>query len=800
MKKHIILFVCVNLLFTVANSQSSLSSNSPKMTENPSGVYGLLTPIQLTETTTEVLLDDYFMDVNLIERVEVVDALKADLSKNKQLLTVKVVKNAPILSNMEIILRGGKRFSFLLKASQRKVVKLVLKDDGYKKVGVKGEMNAWNPADGVMKKVGNNWEIDLNVNAGNYEYKFVVDGVEIKDPMCKTSSANGNNSLLVLPKPDPKKVTHLFTQSNENQLVTIGFNNKPTKIFAYWDNHLILSSGHNWKQNGDDNFTNNAFNLTIPTEATFQKRSFIRIFGFNTEGVSNDMLIPLENGKVVKTSSELNRSDKEAQIMYFVLLDRFNNGNKKNDNPVQDLRVHPMANWQGGDLEGVTQKIKDGYLKSMNINALWLSPITKNPDSAYQEYPAPRRWYTGYHGYWPTLSSMVDPHFGDDKSMQNMVDAAHTNGINVLLDYVCHHVHVEHPIYKQHPNWVTAFDLPNGQKNIRIWDEQRLTTWFDDFIPTLDLSRPEVVEMNTDSTIYWLNKFNLDGFRHDASKHIPLPFWRSLTKRLKIDAMSKGKPIYQIGETYGSRPLIQSYIGTGMMDSQFDFPVYFDSRDIIAKDSTSFEGVETTLRESFNYFGYHNTMGYITGNHDQPRLVSLAGGSLKWNENDREAGFQRKVEVGDKIGYNRLQMLTALMFSIPGVPVIYYGDEIGMPGAGDPDSRRMMRFKKWSKSEKNTKKIAEKITFLRRNRLSLTYGDTEILEVSKDAFVLLRDYFGEVTISVFNKSRKAETVSFTLPERFKDKILKGNFGGKITKNEGKVSVQLAAASFEMLTD
>jgi cyclomaltodextrinase / maltogenic alpha-amylase / neopullulanase len=788
MKKHILLIALMSSLITFANGQSTAD------------VFGLLTPIQLTETTTDVPLEDYFMDVNRIERVEVVDALKADLSKDKKVLTVRIVKNAPILSNMDIILRGGNRYSFLLKASQRKVVKMSLKDDGYKKVAIKGEMNAWNPADGVLKKVGANWEIDLNINAGNYEYQFVADGVELKDPNCKTSSTNNKNSLLILPKPDPKKVSHLFTSSTKDNQITIGFNNKPTKTFAYWDNHLILSSAHNWRQNSTDSFTNNAFNLTIPTEATFKKRSFIRVFSVNTEGVSNDMLIPLENGKVVSAANQLDRSDKEAQIMYFVLLDRFNNGNKKNDNPVRDLRVHPMANWQGGDLEGVTQKINDGYFKSMNINALWLSPITKNPDSAYREYPAPHRWYTGYHGYWPTLSSMVDPHFGNDKSMQTMVDAAHTNGINVLLDYVCHHVHVEHPIYKQHPNWVTAFDLPNGQKNIRIWDEQRLTTWFDDFIPTLDLSRPEVVAMNTDSTIYWLNKFNLDGFRHDASKHIPLPFWRSLTRRLKTDAVAKGKPIYQIGETYGARELIQSYIGTGMMDAQFDFPVYFDSREVLAKDSTTFESVETTVRESFNYFGYHNTMGYITGNHDQARFVSLAGGGLKWSENDREAGFQRKVEVGDKIGYNRLQMMTALMFSLPGVPVIFYGDEIGIPGAGDPDSRRMMRFSKWSKSEKNTKKMAEKITFLRRNRLSLTYGDTEILHVSKDAFVLMRDYFGEVTISVFNKSREAATVSFDLPERFKDIILKGNFEGKVGREGVKVSVQLAGARFEMLTN
>jgi cyclomaltodextrinase / maltogenic alpha-amylase / neopullulanase len=516
--------------------------------------------------------------------------------------------------------------------------------------------------------------------------------------------------------------------------------------------------------------------------------------------VSNDILIPLENGKVVTTAAELDRSDREAQIMYFVLMDRFNNGNKKNDNPVPDRRVHPMANWQGGDLSGVTQKIKEGYFKSLNINALWISPITKNPDSAFQEYPAPRRWYTGYHGYWPVSSSIIDPHFGTDADMQTMVNAAHVNGINVLLDYVTHHIHNQHPIYTQNPAWITPLELPNGQKNLRIWEEQRLTTWFDDFLPTLDLSRDDVVKMNVDSTMFWLNKFDLDGFRHDASKHVPLPFWRALTRRVKKDALAIDKPVYQIGETYGSRELIQSYIGTGMMDAQFDFPVYFDSREVIARDDPSFSVVENTLRESFNYFGYHNTMGNITGNHDQPRLISLAGGGLRFDENDREAGFARKIGVGDKIGYKRLQMMTALMFSIPGVPVIFYGDEIGIAGAGDPDSRRMMRFKGWSKEEKQTKMTAEKITKLRRSRLSLTYGDTEILHVSDKTFVLARDYFGEITISIFNKNRTATEISFDLPARFVDKNLMANFGGIVKKEGSKMTVKLEATSFDMLTD
>ncbi len=77
-----------------------------------------------------------------------------------------------------------------------------------------------------------------------------------------------------------------------------------------------------------------------------------------------------------------------------------------------------------------------------------------------------------------------------------------------------------------------------------------------------------------DSAIFWIDKYDFDGFRHDATKHIPLNFWRSLNKKVKLISQKKGKYIYQIGETYGSHDLIKSYINSGMLDAQFDFNLY----------------------------------------------------------------------------------------------------------------------------------------------------------------------------------------------------------------------------------
>jgi glycosidase len=144
--------------------------------------------------------------------------------------------------------------------------------------------------------------------------------------------------------------------------------------------------------------------------------------------------------------------------------------------------------------------------------------------------------------------------------------------MNVLLDYVAHHVHNEHPFYKQHPEWATSLYLPDGSLNTERWDDQRLTTWFDTFMPTLDLSNPKVVDMMSDSALFWLREFDLDGFRHDACKHITEEFWRELTYKMKKNF--REKDLYQIGETYGSPKLIASYLTTGMLNGQFDFNVY----------------------------------------------------------------------------------------------------------------------------------------------------------------------------------------------------------------------------------
>ena len=290
--------------------------------------------------------------------------------------------------------------------------------------------------------------------------------------------------------------------------------------------------------------------IEIPEAAAKMQRSFIRIWAWNEYGISNDLLIPLEYGKVLDVPSKVTRHDMHSMILYNVFVDRFYDADASNNRPLNTPEVLPPADYHGGDIKGVTQKIKDGYFREMGVNTIWVSPLVKNPEGAFGFWPDPPSKFSGYHGYWPVSFTEIDNRYGTEEDLHQLVKVAHEHEMNVLLDFVANHVHQEHPVYQQHPEWATELYLPDGTLNTERWDEYRLTTWFDVFLPTLDLSKPEVYEMLSDSAVYWIKKYNLDGIRHDATKHIPEVFWRTLTKKLKKQIVeAEGRAVYQIGET-----------------------------------------------------------------------------------------------------------------------------------------------------------------------------------------------------------------------------------------------------------
>lgn len=765
----------------------------PNYAKNPD-IHGLASIIQLAGNETEVLLEDFFNDVSKIDSVVAppyFDVLRSADGKTIRLLSQS--ENIQRLSELKVWV-DGVCYSLLMRKNRKIPYEFTFKatDKQPKMVQLKGQMNDWNPSRTTLALIDGVWKTNLLLNPGKYHYQVVVDGVGILDPAngdIEDNNMGGKNSVLRIGEVNTNLLPHIAALSSKGKQISVGIENSIDNLFVFWENYRL----------GEELITidNSIATITIPANANGLKRSHLRIWAYNSEGESNDLLIPLEGRKAVTSTTQLNRNDLYAQVMYSLMVDRFKNATTENDHPVDDPEINPRVNYYGGDILGITEKIRDGFFTSLGINTIWVSPITQNPLGAYGMYPNPPTKFSGYHGYWPISSSKVDFRFGTSDEVKEMLAEAHKRGINVILDYVANHVHKEHPLYQKHPDWATSLYLPDGTMNTEKWDEHRLTTWFDTFMPTLDLERPEVYEPMTDSALYWVKEYEFDGFRHDATKHIPEVFWRLLTRKVKENVPNR--TIFQIGETYGSHDLISGYIGSGMLNSQFDFNIYDAAVSAFARPNVSFVNLNSKLTEGFTYYGWNNLMGVITGNHDKGRFISYAGGALSFDEDAKKAGWTREVGVGDPAGYKRLQMLNAFNLTIPGVPTIYQGDEFGSPGGNDPDNRKMMQFNGYSPLEQETLDITKKLTTLRRNHMALNYGTFEPLVVNDKVYAYLRAYMNDVVVVVFNKSNEDVNVKINIPVQHQNSIIIPIFRKAFSQQGNQIELLLPGNSFEIFS-
>lgn len=783
------------LLIVGITSFSCNKGNKLKVPADPVLIENII-PFTLQPDSTVIHVNDIFVDEKILDSASAAPYLEVSYSANKKLITLKE-NNLELPPMLLMKLYCGKhRYDIMLKRSQKIACefKYTAFGNAPAKVEIAGDFNGWTPSQTPLTYDGKIFSCKMMLNPGRYAYQLVVDDQWMLDPLNPNKLDNnmgGVNSVVMLGDRPSDKIPRLYTETANGNFVRITAVNKLQKYFVMWENYDIT-----------ERFTtlrDNVIEVNIPDVAAAYEKSSLRVYSYNSFGSSNDILIPLKYGNVVKQTADLNRFDKQAMIMYFMMVDRFMDGDKSNNFPLKDADIAAIANYMGGDLSGIDQKIQDQYFSNLGINTIWMSPILQNPNEGYVEYPAPHRKYSGYHGYWPISATKVDYRFGDEQDLKTIIKDAHSKDINILLDFVSNHVHEKHPLYINHKDWTTPIDLPDGRKNIRIWDEQRLTTWFDTFLPDIDYTQPQVVDAMTDSAMYWIKKYDIDGFRHDATKHVSENFWRSLTAKMKAYALNKKVPMpYQIGETFGSRELIGSYVTSGQQHAQFDFNLYFDARSVFINDNESFSKLSESLNESFNYYGWHSLMGNISGNHDIARFISYAGGDLKFSEDDKEAGWKRNITVKNKVGYQKLAQLIAYISTIPGVPVIYYGDEFGMPGAGDPDNRRMMKFTQLSADEKEQLKTTKKLLNLRKNNMALLYGDYELLRADVNTMAYARYYFDKAVFVFFNKDNKTASFKVPIPKRFSMANLKNYFIGNFSIKDTDLIIEMPPNSFEII--
>ena len=710
-------------------------------------------PIQLQSDTTVIYLQDFLPLHHQLDSVKWEDGSTLIIDSIDHEPVVRIAQQ-PKRSIGFLQLWSGSIHSEipLFKTSKQRVRLSVNSIAPSEQVDVIGTFTNWQGNPLRMQPSNEAFTLELMLDPGVHFYQLVIDGVEQPDPSNPRMVPNGFggwNSVLEVDKqgtPLPLEINFMSADQIESQDGVrrsdqlIAQTRPGAYYYAWWDNEIY---GFGMAD------SNGFFQLSLPAIAYQMERSHLRLWACTSDSKSQESLIPLSTGIPITQSEALSRFDRQAMVMYFLMVDRFKNGDPSNDWSSNDPGVLPEANHFGGDLAGVQQAIP--YIDSLGANTIWVSPIAPNPDGAWGYWSDPRTEITSkfssYHGYWPIASTGVDRRFGTMKSFNNLVDDVHANGKNILVDYVANHVHEEHPIYTAHPEWVTNLYLPDSTLNTQLWDEQRLTTWFDTFMPTLDLENPEVYEVMTDSAAWWVENTDIDGFRHDATKHIPEVFWRTLTRKIRE---REHTPVFQIGETYGSPDLIRSYLSNGMLDAQFDFNLYDALVSAFTGDSADIPSLIDVANQSLATYGSHHLMGIITGNQDRPRFASLADGSLDPGEDTKFAGWTREIQHNGNTGYRKMSWLMTFLMSSPGIPCIYYGDEIADAGGNDPDNRRMMRFDQWNEEERWMWNWTQKWISLRKSRMSLMYGTTEYREIAPGLLAIHRTYLNENTWVLIN--------------------------------------------------
>ena len=634
-------------------------------------------------------------------------------------VTVKIKNADNETAAADILVKVKKRAGLIVKYNSQQPVK---------EVSIAGSFNGWNKNAARLKKNENGeYSAELELSPGKYQYKFVVDGVWLLDsqnPDKAPDGFGGYNSVLTVGGEKP-------------ELLPLTKNGKLK--FAYTGQQLLscLSTVNN--------------KVVIPKiEKNIIEIEMEQMSHLDFKIIASDKLCNFSDEICFSAKKDFNWND---GILYFVFIDRFADGDKKNNSPVSDNEVEKLANYLGGDFQGVIDKIKDGYFKKLGVNILWLSPVADNPNTVFQEDNPPYKKYSAYHGYWPVDIYKVEEHFGNEEKLKELVALAHKNGLKVILDGVFNHVHIDSEIYKKNPQWFTPLLLSDGRKNIRLFDEYPLSTWFDSFNPTFDFeNNPEARKIMIENGLWWIKEFNIDGYRLDAVKHVAHIFWKELKERIKNEIeVPQNKTFFMIGETISSREKIKEYVNDEELNSQFDFPLYWAIRDVFAWETRGFDILSQELKSSQGFYGMKNPMSTLLGNHDFARFTALADGDVKQNMNDKDEKIVAKIDNPET--YKKLKLAWTFLLTNPGMPMIYYGDEIGISGKGDPDNRRLMTFD-FTKQEKDVFDYVSALIKIRKENAATRYGINKTVLAENDFYAYKNVWFDNEILVVLNRSDK----------------------------------------------
>jgi glycosidase len=502
-------------------------------------------------------------------------------------------------------------------------------------------------------------------------------------------------------------------------------------------------------------------------------------------------------------------------LIYMVMIDRFKNGDASND-ATPTAGVDPRADFKGGDLQGVRAAIASGALDQLGVRAIWLSPFHTNP---------PGKWIAdngaaqvmGYHGYWPTKARDVEPRIGGKAALEALVAEAHAHGIRVLQDFVVNHIHQDHEYFTKHPSWFRT-GCTCGTSSCG-WTEKRLECLFSSYMPDVDWSNTDASEQFVDDAAWWIDAFDLDGLRIDAVKHVEDAAVMNLAHRVRTDFEAAGTRVFLTGETAmgwndcglacnaGEYGTISRYVGSRGLDGQFDFVLHHAvPYRVFAYGDKGMLHADYWTQQSQSQYPAGAIMTPYIGSQDTPRFATLAHYRGQPGR-DRGVASNKWTDVAsgppDAEAYARHRLALAWLLTIPGAPMLYYGDEYGEWGGADPNNRVMWRGDgALSTEEQATLVRTRALGQARRELAALRRGGYTSLHATEDVLVFARQAGSSVAIVGLNRGAAPASVQVALPASLGlagGATLSDRLGGpSVTVSGANVTLQLAARGAAVL--
>jgi glycosidase len=609
-------------------------------------------------------------------------------------------------------------------------------DRPVKTVSLVGNFNAWDATSHPMvyDPQADCWKLVIELPPGKHAYKFALDRTTlVLDPEAKESSQDGfggqNSQRWVLPRAqssriatgeiDPGTINHLQRLPDLNPVSASSLYLRLNARRGDLREAQVVVDGAPHPMSlyartvGMDSF----HALVSPKKPRFtyyfkalDAQGWHRIApkGLDRDGEWTYDMAQAHPFEIPKWSV--------GSVFYQIFPERFYNGDPGNDpQPVEAWKAKPTTqNFFGGDLKGVRQKLL--HLSRLGVEGLYLNPIFEA---------------TSNHKYNTTDYLAIDPHFGNLEEFQNLLNDCHHHGIKVLLDGVFNHTGTAFGAFKDveargaaslYRNWYTFYGFPVVQEpkpNYLAW-------WGYASLPKLNDENPEVRKYLLSVSRYWLAK-GIDGWRLDVPNEVKQSFWVDFRKQVK----SQNKNAIIIGEIWDDA---SAWLGGRHFDSVMNYRFR--------------EGLLDYLNGKINGQELGYKLAQIRA--DYPEQVSGVLFNLLGSHDTSR--FLTECQ-GDK---QKLKLAVLMQMTYPGMPVIYYGDEIGMEGAGDPDNRRTMA---WDQMDTDLYDYYRKLIALRKHSPELKGGDFQEVPSNGGTYAFLRDK----TLVVLNGTPNSITLQEAVP-------------------------------------